>query len=110
MYNISLNIGYGDRSLHPYPSFYQFENMRQFSDMVRRDAFQLVLYGHNNGVGISRIALYIHIDTEDKEWDFTIMCKNIREYKQYLNLDETEIERLKVELNRDSMIDEILEG
>ena len=89
------------------------ETFKDFAAMIRRDAFTLARWACDNWVSKYHLYLYIHIqeDVDDQtcwEWDFSVKYENIREYKPYLTLQREEIERLKVEMNRDKQLNDIL--
>jgi hypothetical protein len=107
MVSISLNIGSEGRSLNTYPIFFQCETFREFSNLIRRDSFHLADWAHVNHVPKSMLYLYIHVDEGDWEWDFSIKCSRIREYKQYM-IGYEKFDLLKIKMERDSKISDIL--
>lgn len=108
-----MNIVGSGRPINTYPFYYQMDNFREFSKIIRRDAFTLALWASENWISKYHLYIYIHVQEdmdEDNcwEWDFAIKCENIREYKPYLNLQQEEMERLKVERDRNAKINDIL--
>jgi len=113
MLHITFNIGYEGRSLNSHPIYYQIENFKDFSDMLRRDAFILACWASDNYISKYHLYLYIYIyedidsDTYN-DWNFSVKCENIREYKPYLNLQREEMEQLKIEISRENKLNKIL--
>ena len=68
------------------PMYWEFNNIREFTDFIRSEMFNILKYAQANFVSRSTLLLGIHIheDCDDNnyfQWDFVISCKNIREFK-----------------------------
>jgi hypothetical protein len=118
MIHLSFNIGYessfGSGTLTKYPSYYQMEDFKEFSDFLRGTPFDWLLWAHESHVPKSSLCFYLTIWEDDKNsdefwnWEFTIHVSNIREYKPYLKLTREEIEEMKLQKSRENKLDEIL--
>lgn len=113
MVHISLNIVAEGRPLHAFPFYFQMDSFKEFSNMIRRDAFTLACWASDNWVSKYKLYCYIHVheDTVNDsywEWDFAIKCENIREFKPYLNLQKEEVDALRIEKNREEKLEDLL--
>ena len=113
MLKVSLNIGGGTGSYNYIPMFWEFDNIRTFTDFIREQMFNIILWSHDNHGIKSNLWLGVHIQEEiDKdnyfEWDFIINCKNIREFKQFEKMTREDIDALRSEKERDEKLKEIL--
>ena len=113
MLKIAMNIGGGNGVYNNIPMFYEFESARDFTDFIREQMFNIILWSHTNHGIKSNLWLGVHIqeDVSDEdfwEWDFIINCKNIREFKQYEKMTREEIDALKSERDRDKKLNDIL--
>lgn len=119
MVHISLNIGYeGTLSsgiLTKYPTYYQMDNFKEFSDFIRNNPFEWLLWAHDNYISKSYMCFYLTIWELDKKnddeywsWNFTIHVKNIREYLPYLKMSRDEVEEMKIQRSRENKLEEIL--
>lgn len=117
--HISFNIGYegtlGSGILTKYPTYYQMEQFKEFSDFVRNNPFEWLLWAHENHVSKSHMCFYVTIWELDKKnddeywsWNFTIHVKNIREYQPFLKLSREEIDEMKIQKSRENKLEEIL--
>ena len=92
--------------------YYQLEKFKDFSDMIRRDAFTLATWASDSHVSKYYLYLYIHVyedlGDEYNDWDFAIKCENIREFKPYLKLSHEEMNQLKMENKREEKINQII--
>jgi hypothetical protein len=109
-----MNIGGGGNG--PYnniPMFWEMESAREFTNFIREQMFNILIWSHNS-YGIKSncwIGVHIHEDIDDEkyfEWDFIIPCKNIREFKPFAKIDREEMDALIVERDRNEKLDKIL--
>lgn len=117
MIKVCMNIGGGNG--HPYnniPMFWEMQNAREFTNFIREEMFNIILWSHENYGQPNSLWLGIHIEDDSPNsdgdyffWDFIVKCKNIREFKDYAKMDRDEIDALKSKLNRESAINNILE-
>ena len=108
-----MNIGGGNGSYSHIPMFWEFDNARSFTDFIRDQMFNIILWSHESYGTKSHLWLGVHIveDIDDEnywEWDFIIYCKNIREFKQYEKLSREDIDLLKIEKKRDEKLNNVL--
>ena len=108
-----MNIGGGSGVYNNIPMFYEFQYTREFTDFIRDQMFNIILWSHANHGIKSNLWLGVHIeedvsDEDSYEWDFIINCKNIREFKQYEKMTREEIDALKSERDRDKKLNDIL--
>lgn len=119
MIHISFNIGYegtlGSGTFTKYPTYYQMESFKEFSDFIRNHPFEWLLWAHENHVSKSHMCFYLNIWEEDKNnadeywsWNFTIRVKNIREYQPFLKLSREEVEEIRIQKERENKLDELL--
>ena len=118
MIKVSLNIGYKNQSLHGFPFYYEFENSREFTDFIRREAYHIFLWKHDNHIsGSPGLQIYAHIEEDLPEvngvpyymdWNFKITCRNIREFKPYFEMPYDEFESFKASKQREEKIDDLL--
>lgn len=117
--NISFNIGYegslSSGNLTKFPIFWQVENFKEFSDFMRKNPFEWLLWAHENHISKSHMCFNLTIWEEDKKnpdeywtWEFTIHVKNIREYIPYLKMTEEEVDEMKIQRSREKKLKEIL--
>lgn len=114
MLKVSLNIGGGSGAYNYVPMFYEFDNSRGFTDFVRDQMFNIILWSHDSHGIKSNLWLGVRIiEDVDKdnylEWEFIINCKNIREFKQFEKMTREEIDALRVERERDEKLNDIFE-
>jgi hypothetical protein len=113
MIKVSMNIGGSNGSYNNIPMFSEMDNAREFTNFIRKQMFNILLWSHDS-YGIKSntwIGVHIHEDIDDVnyfEWDFIIYCKNIREFNQYSGMNREEIDELKVSKNRENKIKDIL--
>lgn len=114
MIKVSMNIGGGGNG--PYnniPMFWEMKSAREFTNFIREQMFNILIWSHNS-YGIKSncwIGVHIHEDIDDEnyfEWDFIIPCKNIREFKPFAKIDREEMDALIVERDRNEKLDKIL--
>jgi hypothetical protein len=122
MYNISMNIGYetdgSSGILNRIPLVWEFGSIEDFTDFIRRCSIDFADWAIQNSVPKSSLILYTSINryyTENgEEWnwnnDFTIHCKNIREYMPFLKMENTDISVLIEATRRDRKINDVLDG
>lgn len=119
MIHISFNIGYegtlGSGILTKYPTYYQMEQFKEFSEFIRNHPFDWLLWAHENHVSKSHMCFYLIIWEDDKNnadeywsWNFTIRVKNIREYQPFLKLSREEIDEIKIQKERENKLDQLL--
>ena len=113
MIKVSMNIGGGNGSYNYIPMFYEFENARGFTDFIRDQMFNIILWSHDSYGIKSHLWLGVHIHEEiDEEnyfeWEFIINCKNIREFNQFEKMTREEIDALRSEKERDEKLNDIL--
>lgn len=119
MIHISFNIGYegvlGSGIFTKYPTYYQMDYFKDFSDSVRNNPFEWLLWAHENHVSKSHMCFYVTIWEQDKNntdeywsWNFTIHVKNIREYLPYLKMSRDEVDEMKIQRSRENKLEEIL--
>jgi hypothetical protein len=114
MIKVSMNIGGGNgTSYNKIPMFWEFESIRTFTDFIRENMFNILLYSHDN-YGIKSncwIGVHIERDIDEEnclEWDFIINCKNIREFKPFVKMSREEMDSLRVERDRNDKLNGIL--
>lgn len=95
------------------PMYWEFNNIREFTDFIRSEMFNILKYAQANFVSRSTLLLGIHIheDCDDNnyfQWDFVISCKNIREFKPYDKMSREEFGELIIQRERNDKINEIL--
>lgn len=108
-----MNIGGGSGAYNNIPMFWEFDNARDFTQMIRDQIFDILRWPHEK-YGIrseSWIGVHIEEDIGDDcwDWEFIIHCKNIREFKQYEGLSRGEFESLKLSMKRDKELNNILD-
>ncbi len=109
-----MNIGGGTGVYNNIPMFWEFENSRSFTNFIREEMFNIILWSHDNHGIKSNLWLSIHIQEDISEeegwweWDFIIDCKNIREFKQFEKMTREDIDAFRVERDRDSKLNKIL--
>jgi hypothetical protein len=119
MIHLSFNIGYENSSgkgiLTKYPTYYQMESFKEFSDLVRNNPFEWLLWTHEYYVPKSSLCFYLTIWEDDKnnegefwQWEFTVRVKNIREYLPLLKISHEEFEEMKLQRVRENKLEEIL--
>ena len=115
MVTVAINIGYetdgNNGVLSRFPMLWEFESVRSFTSFIRENSLDLVLWAIKSYVSKSSLVLYVNITREysaDDCWEneFTIHCKNIREYMPYLHLYTEEIEAMKRDQKINSIINE----
>src|ERR1019366_4983472 len=107
MYIVSMNIGYDTKYgsagiLNTHPIMWEFESMSEFTEVIRTSCLTLAKWAMSNYVPKGSIVLYVGISrssVEDGENyyytnEYAIRCENIREYKPYIMMDDSEIEAL----------------
>lgn len=111
---LSLNI-VGSSTYNEIPMSYPFENIKESLNFIREQAFNILCWSHNSWgipsnckVGIKIIEIN-SIEEEYWEWEFLLACKNIREFKPYINLSREDFSSLKLQKERENSIDSILE-
>jgi hypothetical protein len=92
-----MNIIGGGSPLNYVPMYWEFEIARYFTDFIRANALEILNWMNESHIPKSKAMLGVHIveDIEDEsywEWNFIINCKNIREFKTYINLGREEFE------------------
>ncbi len=95
-----MNIGGSSGSYNYVPMFWEFDNSRHFTNFVREQMFNIVLWSHDNNDIKSNLWLGVHIHediSEDVyfEWDFIINCKNIREFEPFAKMSREEMDSTK---------------
>lgn len=121
MIDITFNIGYegplGSGFLNKFPVFYTLESFKEFSDSIRKYAFEWSLWAHENHVPKSYLCFYVNIrekdiksedDDEYWNWQFTIKAKNIREFQSLLKLTREEVDEMKIQKERENKLQELL--
>ena len=120
MIDITFNIGYegplGSGLLNIFPIYHELESFKEFSDSIRKYAFEWSLWAHENHVSKSYLCFYVNIwekDTksEDDEywnWQFTIRAKNIREFQPLLKLTREVVDEMKIQKERENKLQELL--
>ncbi len=120
MIDITFNIGYegslGSGLLNRFPIYYELESFKEFSDSVRKYAFEWSLWAHENHVSKSHLCFYVSIwekDTKSNDddywhWQFTIKAKNIREFQPLLKLTRDEVDEMKIQKERENKLEELL--
>ena len=113
MIKVAMNIGGGGNG--PYnniPMFWEFESARVFTDFIRKQMFNILLWSHDSYGIKSNCWIGVHIeediDEDYFEWDFIIHCKNIREFKLFAKLSREEMDAMRVERDRDNKLEDIL--
>lgn len=112
MIKVSLNIASATSPMNLVPMYFEFESPREFTNFIRENVMDILSwtftsYGQVNN---TRLGVYIREDINDGYWDwsFVIKCKNIREFKTYMNMDYNEFSSLLEAHERDKKIDSIL--
>lgn len=113
MLKVAMNIGGGNGVYNNIPMFYEFESAKDFTDFIRDQMFNIILWSHDNYGLKSNLWLGVHIqeDVEDDDyffWDFVISCKNIREFEQYAKMSREDIDALRSSKQRDEKLKDIL--
>ena len=111
MTTVTLNIAGSNGPLNFFPMVFEFENIREWTDFIRKEENMLALvdWAHSHSVSVNNIRIYTRIDEGDLYWEFLIMLKNIREFKKYLEMGWQEIDSVVEAWRRDKKIDEILD-
>lgn len=111
MIKVSMNIGGSSGSYTNVPMFWELENAKTFTDFIRDQMFNIILYSHYNYGIKSNLWLGVHIEEYIGDdcffWDFIISCKNIREFKQFAEMTREEIDLLKIGKERNEKIEEL---
>lgn len=115
MIKVAMNIGGGNGVYNNIPMFWEMENAKEFTDMIRSEIFNILLWSHDNYGSKSNLWLGVHIEEPDKNdnedywsWDFIIHCKNIREFQPYLKMSREDIDALKTSKYREEKLNDIL--
>lgn len=105
---ISFNIG-SERPINIYPFVFDVDNFKEFSEIIRRDMFTLILWSNQYYIPKSRMNIFLLIkDFEnDYEKEITISIKNIREALPYMKLSTDEIKEIEISNNRDRKLNTI---
>jgi len=112
MIKVSMNIGGGGNVYSNIPMFWEMENAREFTNFIRKQMFNILLWCHDSYGIKSDTWIGVHI-TEDIdednyiEWDFIIHCKNIREFSKYKKLTRQEMDSLRLETDRDNKLNKL---
>ena len=117
--HISFNIGFegtlGSGTFTKYPIYYQMESFKEFSDFIRNQPFDWLLWAHENHVSKSHMCFHLTIWEQDKNntdeywsWNFKIRVKNIREYQPFLKLSREEVDEMKIQKERENKLNELL--
>jgi len=127
---VIFNIGAeGSGILNTFPMFFDGNSFKDFSDWIRAGMFDVMTWAHDYNVPIGRLCLYLHIheditgnmeprkstisDPTDEDyyydWNMIVHCKNVREYKQFLNLKWDEIEQMMASKKREAKINSIID-
>lgn len=112
MIKVSMNIG-GSGAYNNIPMFWEMENAREFTDFIREQMFNILIWSHDS-YGIKSncwIGVHIHEDIDEEnylDWDFTINCKNIREFEPFEKMTRGEMDSLRVERDRNKKLNDIL--
>lgn len=88
-------------------------SIREFTDAIRANCLIIAYLGADNHLNINKIELNISLyeDLEDDYFysrTFKVKCKNIKEYKNYINLPTEEIIDLHKKVERDIKIEDII--
>ncbi len=113
MIKVSLNIASATSPMNLVPMYFEFESPREFTNFIRESVIDILSwpftsYGQVNN---TRLGVYIREDDTDGEWwewSFTIQCKNIREFKQYIKMDFNEFSSVLEAHERDKKLKDIL--
>ena len=88
---------------------------KEFSDFIRNQPFDWLLWAHENHVSKSHMCFHLTIWEQDKNntdeywsWNFKIRVKNIREYQPFLKLSREEVEEIKIQKERENKLNELL--
>ena len=114
MIKVSMNIGGSNTG--PYnniPMFWEMGNAREFTNFIREQMFNILLWSHDSYGIKSNTWIGVHIveDIDEEnyfEWDFIIHCKNIREFEKYHKLSREDMDALRVERDRNDKLNNIL--
>lgn len=110
-----MNIGGGSGVYSNIPMFWEMGNAREFTNFIRDQIFNILLWSHDsNGIKSNLwLGIHIHENIDDEnyfEWDFIVYCKNIREFQPYLKMTREEIDALVIENKREEKLKDILNG
>ena len=111
VYNVSLNIGFHGKTLNSYPVIFKTRSIRGISNTIRGELPQFAEFAFKTYSPISQIYLYVVISYGKKSEFFkyfSIKCKNIREYKKYLNKNFEELEELITIESRERKLNDLL--
>lgn len=115
MTSVSFNIVSGSGSVLSYiPTLWVLNNIREFTDAVRYNCLTIAKFASECSYTVKSIKLHvnIYIDINDEEYHsktFIINCKNIREYKKYVNMTLEDLEKESLKEERQLKINSILE-
>lgn len=115
MLSVSFNICSDCNTvLNLTPNLWVIEDIRVFTDAIRENVLRIAHHGAHHNFSIKgiqlRVTVYEDLNKETYyEGDFVIKCKNIREYKKYLEMSNEDIINEYDALIRDGKIDDILE-
>lgn len=121
--NVSMNIGYESSAgsagvLNKIPMCWIFDNPKEFTKFIRKSMIDILGWSVSNHVPKSSLMLYVNIDRfymeDGREWmwsnEFCIPCKNIREYKPFLEMTQDEVIALTEARKREIAINDVLDG
>jgi hypothetical protein len=113
---VSLNIGRSNLNgcsgpVNKFPIIFEFENIKEWTNLVRRDMLNLLDWGVSSSIyPLSNMVIWVRIDEDDLFWEFEIKLKNIREFKKYLNMNYFEdIIPIVESFRREKKINDVLE-
>ncbi len=110
MIRASFNIN----SINLIPYYYEFIDSREFTNFIRDNVIEILEIYFNSYGNLSscKIGVYLREDIDDEfyyDWEIVLLCKNIREFKPFLNMDYDEFSEVLKLHKRDKSINNILE-
>jgi hypothetical protein len=115
MLSISFNIVTSSGNvLNNTPNLWVLEDIREFTDAIRDNCLRIANFASTLSYSIKSLELHVSLydDINSKEYysrNFVIKCKGIREYNNYINISNEEINNLILQKEREEKINDIIE-
>jgi hypothetical protein len=112
MLSVSFNIVSGNGSvLTNTPQLWVLNNFREFTDAIRDNTLRIANYAARLAYNVKGLELHVSLyeDINSKEYykrNFVIKCKGIREYNNYINMSNEEINNLILQKEREEKIND----
>jgi len=114
MLKVSLNILASTSAINLVPMSFEFEDDRSFTNFIRESVIDVLSWNfetYGGQLSNTRLGVYIREDINEEEgfweWQFIINCKNIREFKPYLNMNFEEFDSVLKSHRRDQKINDL---